>query len=171
VIHQASNKQTDLLGRIDTLVLMPRFLERLNTLLNACASRGQIYVATSGLRTYAEQDALYAKGKLVDGKWKGPTKAKGGESFHNFGIAVDFAPHVGSYTGKLSPDYSLQRYEILGKECARFADLEWGGGWRSFRDTPHIQFRLPRGVRLKDLDLWTRTSGIEAAWTMMLARS
>lgn len=45
----------------------------------------------SGTRTYAEQDDLYAKGR-----WGGPpgpkvTKAKGGQSNHNFAIAWDVA--------------------------------------------------------------------------------
>ena len=46
------------------------------------------------LRTFAEQDALYAQGrtKLFDanGKKLGVvTKAKGGQSIHNFGLALD----------------------------------------------------------------------------------
>jgi peptidoglycan L-alanyl-D-glutamate endopeptidase CwlK len=46
------------------------------------------------LRTFAEQDALYSQGrtKLFDDKGKRlgiVTKAKGGQSIHNFGLALD----------------------------------------------------------------------------------
>jgi len=39
------------------------------------------------LRTFAEQDAIYAKGRTVAGVIV--TKAKGGQSWHNYGLAVD----------------------------------------------------------------------------------
>ncbi len=42
-----------------------------------------------GLRTIAEQDALYAQGRTKPGAIV--TKAKGGSSFHNYGLAIDFA--------------------------------------------------------------------------------
>ena len=42
---------------------------------------------TQGLRTIAEQDALYAKGRTTPGKKV--TNAKGGQSVHNYGFAVD----------------------------------------------------------------------------------
>jgi peptidoglycan L-alanyl-D-glutamate endopeptidase CwlK len=163
--HQANGKDTDLLGRIDTSVLYPPYLELLNALLNACADRGQLYVATSGLRTYEEQTKLYAQGRTSEGKIV--TKAKAGQSAHNHGIAVDFAPHVGeSYAGKLRPDYAASRYLALGQEAARLG-LEWGGAWKSFQDNPHVQWRLPQGITLGELDIAYRTSGIQAAWGLL----
>ena len=66
-----------------------------------------------GTRTYKEQDALYRKRPRV-------TKARGGQSMHNFGIAWD----IGIFKGKLHAD-------IPG--------LTWGGTWTSFVDQPHYQ--------------------------------
>lgn len=43
-----------------------------------------------GLRTFAEQDALYAQGRTTAGSIV--TNAKGGESYHNYGLAIDVAP-------------------------------------------------------------------------------
>src|SRR6478736_3448878 len=40
-----------------------------------------------GLRTIEEQDALYAQGRTIPGKVV--TKAKGGSSYHNYGLAID----------------------------------------------------------------------------------
>ena len=37
-----------------------------------------------GLRTFAQQNALYAQGRITPGKIV--TKAKGGQSWHNFGL-------------------------------------------------------------------------------------
>lgn len=49
---------------------------------------------TQGMRTWTEQDALYAQGRTVPGQIV--TNAKGGESWHNFGCAVDFVPMLNS---------------------------------------------------------------------------
>lgn len=42
---------------------------------------------THTLRTFAEQDALYAQGRTKPGSIV--TYARGGQSYHNFGIAID----------------------------------------------------------------------------------
>ena len=42
---------------------------------------------TEGLRTIEEQNLLYAKGRTLPGKKV--TNAKGGQSIHNYGFAVD----------------------------------------------------------------------------------
>ena len=164
--HEAFDKTTDLLGRLDTTQLYPPFLERLNTLLNACAERGQLYVATSGFRSHAEQDALYARGRTTPGMQV--TKARGGQSMHNFGLAVDFAPHMlPVYKGKLRVDYHPYNYKILGHEAALLG-LEWGGNWTSIKDTPHIQWKLPGDMRLSDLDLAFRKNNIlSEAWALL----
>src|SRR5690606_22511724 len=52
------------------------------------ASYGCEYIGISGHRTWAEQDALYAQGRTKPGSIV--TNAKGGQSNHNFGIAMDF---------------------------------------------------------------------------------
>lgn len=87
----------------------------------------------SGLRTYAEQDALYAKGRIKPGPKV--TNARGGYSNHNFGIAFD----VGVFDGtRYIPESS--RYKAvgaLGKELG----LEWGGNWKTIQDQPHFQLR------------------------------
>lgn len=58
------------------------------------AAAGSINIKIiSGLRTYAEQDALYAKGRTAPGPTV--TNATGGRSNHNFGIAFD----IGVFSG------------------------------------------------------------------------
>lgn len=80
-----------------------------------------------GTRTYGEQDALFKKRPRV-------TKAKGGSSWHNFGLAWDFGVFQGKdYIGE-SPHYST-----LGAIARSIEGLTWGGDWTSFVDRPHIQ--------------------------------
>ena len=87
----------------------------------------------SGLRTYEEQDALYAKGRPDNGPTV--TNAKGGQSNHNFGIAFDIGIFEGGkYLGN-SP-----KYKAVGV-LAMDLGLEWGGNWKSFKDEPHYQLR------------------------------
>jgi peptidoglycan L-alanyl-D-glutamate endopeptidase CwlK len=89
--------------------------------------RGITIKLLSGLRTYAEQDALFAKGNV--------TKARGGYSNHNFGIAFDIGIFQGSTYLSESPLYKV--IGALGVELG----LEWGGNWKTFVDEPHFQLR------------------------------
>ncbi|MFN9955955.1 MAG: M15 family metallopeptidase, partial [bacterium] len=85
----------------------------------------------SGLRSYAEQDALYAKGRTTAGPKV--TNARAGFSNHNFGTAWD----IGLFKDKAyltdSPIYT----EI--GQASRSLGLTWGGDFKSFKDTPHYE--------------------------------
>lgn len=85
-----------------------------------------------GTRTYAEQDAEYAKGRTAPGAKV--TNARGGYSWHNFGLAADF----GVFKGKTYLADGPQ-YDELGRLARQIPGLEWGGDWTSFKDRPHIQ--------------------------------
>jgi peptidoglycan LD-endopeptidase CwlK len=92
----------------------------------------------SGTRTYTEQDALYAIGR--NGDTRNPvTNARGGQSNHNFGIAWD----IGIFEGGtyLTDDIA---YANAAKLCPQ--EIEWGGSWKSFRDPPHYQLALDKGL-------------------------
>ena len=95
----------------------------------------------SGTRTYAEQDALFRKGRPNNGPIV--TNARGGFSNHNFAIAWDVAVFV---NGKYQEDSPL--YGKAGK-IGRDMGLEWGGDWQSIRDEPHFQCRT--GKTMADL--------------------
>jgi peptidoglycan L-alanyl-D-glutamate endopeptidase CwlK len=109
------------------------------SLVLKAAEAGVKIKVISGTRTYAEQDALYAKGRNANGVVVRPrevvTNAKGGQSNHNFGIAFDVGVFEGSsYLGD-SPKYKA--VGVLGEQLG----LEWGGNWTSFKDQPHFQLR------------------------------
>lgn len=86
----------------------------------------------SGTRTYAEQNALFAKRPVV-------TRARGGSSNHNFGIAWDVGIFVNGeyYTGKNRKE--TQAYVELSKIVmpTLCKTIEWGGNWKSIVDMPH----------------------------------
>lgn len=86
----------------------------------------------SGTRSYAEQNVLFRQGRFGDPR---PiiTNARGGQSWHNFGLAWDIGLfHGGTYLTASAP------YQQAAP-IAKVAGLEWGGDWRSFKDMPHYQ--------------------------------
>ncbi|MGJ1420760.1 RHS repeat-associated core domain-containing protein [Sphingobacterium spiritivorum] len=103
---------------------------------NANSSSTMIRVA-DGFRTYAEQDALYAQGRTASGSIV--TKAKGGYSNHNFGLAFDI---VGVTKGKTDYNLDWKSLSTLGKSKG----LEWGGDWK-FKDMPHFQNMFGNGMK------------------------
>ncbi|QWU15630.1 peptidoglycan L-alanyl-D-glutamate endopeptidase CwlK [Paenibacillus sophorae] len=111
-------------------------------LIERCYACGIPILITQGLRTAAEQEALYAQGRTKPGAVV--TNARGGYSYHNYGLAVDFA--------LLLPDGKNVSWDMLrdGNEdrltdweqvvqIAKTLGFEWGGDWSGFRDYPHLQ--------------------------------
>ena len=125
--------------------------------------RAQIVPALNGraicrfaytLRTFLEQDALYAQGrtKLFDsnGKKLGiVTKAKGGQSIHNFGLALDIVlikDKDGNGTFESASWEDNVDFDKDGKadwmevvEILKRNNWVWGGDWKSFKDKPHFE--------------------------------
>lgn len=135
-----------LLSRIDPTKLYPPFAKALVAMLEESLSQGAQFFAISGFRTYGEQTALWQQGRTAPGKVV--TNAMGGQSAHNFGIAVDLCRDGLLDRAGLQPDYKPESYEIL-RELAPKHGLVWGGSWK-FRDTPHVQ--IPNYVYAKDLE-------------------
>jgi peptidoglycan L-alanyl-D-glutamate endopeptidase CwlK len=96
---------------------------------------------THTLRTIAEQDALYAQGRTKPGKKV--TNAKGGQSYHNFGLAIDICLILDGkeVSWDISKDYDGDKIADWMEAVAIFKSRgwEWGGDWAKFRDAPHFQ--------------------------------
>lgn len=99
------------------------------------------------LRTFAEQDELYAQGRTKSGHIV--TNAKGGLSMHNYGLALDIVIIKGSeasWDGKKDwdGDGKSEWQEIV--TIFKQHGWEWGGDWK-FTDTPHFQKSFGHSVR------------------------
>jgi len=93
----------------------------------------------SALRTKEEQDKLFAQGRDKDGKVIGETvtNAKGGESYHNLGLAIDVY--------MVNDDGTIDLKGILPPEVVAIAKqegFEWGGDWKKFKDYPHFEMKF-----------------------------
>ena len=87
---------------------------------------------TEGFRSAARQDALYAKGPSV-------TRAKGGQSKHNWGAAFDIYP---TYKGQRIADYYSNKelqYKLGEIGESEEVGLKWGGRFKGFYDGVHFE--------------------------------
>lgn len=111
--------------------LHPEVRPMARALVNAAVDQGINIKVTSGTRTYAEQNALYAQGRSKPGKVV--TNARGGQSNHNFGLAFDVTLFSGA-----TPVWESPLYKVVGS-IGQSLGLEWGGSWKSLKDEPHFE--------------------------------
>jgi peptidoglycan L-alanyl-D-glutamate endopeptidase CwlK len=97
---------------------------------------GLAWIPVSTRRTIAEQNKLYAQGRTQPGKIV--TKAKGGQSPHNFGLACDCAPLAKGNDHTLWWDAPRGYWDAYGAIAESFG-LVWGGKFKSLLDLPHCE--------------------------------
>ncbi|MGJ7911926.1 M15 family metallopeptidase [Neobacillus sp. LXY-1] len=124
--------------------LHPTVREQTNQLIQLAAKKGIVVVITDGFRSSEDQDRLYQQGRTIEGDVV--TNAKGGQSYHNYGLAVDFALKTNSdeiiwdrqYDGNQNgvADWS----EVV--KIAKNLGFEWGGDWQKFKDYPHLEMNF-----------------------------
>ena len=112
--------------------LHPRVAELARGLIQSAATAGIELLVTSTLRTFEEQAELFAQGRTRPGKIV--TNAKPGESWHNFGLALDVVPLIAGKAVWDSP-----RWKEIGA-MGKTIGLGWGGDFKSFKDLPHFEF-------------------------------
>ncbi len=111
----------------------PLLATRIQTLIETLTQHGLQVEIVQGLRTFAEQDGLFAQGRTRPGPIV--TRARGGQSNHNYGLAVDVVPFNDGQPNWNAP---LGVWTTIGTEAEKLG-LEWGGDWKKFVDKPHIQ--------------------------------
>jgi peptidoglycan L-alanyl-D-glutamate endopeptidase CwlK len=112
-------------ARLATVV--PALRARVMRILEQLAAEGTPARVTSGRRTQAEQDALYARGRTAPG----PVVTWTRRSRHVEGRAVDI---VWRTPEGVTWDGPWERWGVL----AEAAGLVWGGRWRR-PDRPHVE--------------------------------
>ncbi len=154
--------------------LRPEVEQATRDLLELCAAVRIDLLVTSTVRSLSEQGTLYRMGRTVEhveskieemrengfkllanelayspipsSPGRIVTMAGPGESWHNWGYAIDVVPlrygkpvwSTNGEDGKLWNELGL-----LGERCG----FIWGGRWERFRDWPHFQL-VPEGLRL-----------------------
>lgn len=121
------------MGR-DITKLHPVAQEKAKELVSACASKGLKITIGECLRTVAEQDKLYAKGRTASGTIVTNAKGSSYSSMHQWGIAFDIIRS----DGKGSYEDSDGFFTKVGK-VGQSLGLEWGGSFKSIKDKPHFQ--------------------------------
>ena len=109
----------------DMTLVHPRLQEKVELLKKRFPKIG----FSDGMRTKAEQDALYEQGRTKAGKIV--TNVKYPNSQHNWGIAVDF---FHNQVGNLYPLPFMNEVAAYAKSIG----LGWGGDWTGFIDRPHL---------------------------------
>jgi peptidoglycan LD-endopeptidase CwlK len=131
--------------------LHPIVAEKVEILIEKTAEKNIEILITDDYRSYEEQDKLYDKGRRTPGKVV--THSEGGESYHNFGLAVDFALQLenGNVIWDIGYDGNgngqSDWFEV--SEIAKELGFQWGGDWRGFKDYPHLQMDF--GLTINDL--------------------
>lgn len=110
-----------------------------------------------GVRTWSEQEALYAKGRSAPGPKV--TNAAPGRSMHNYGLAVDIVLII---DGKIASWDTLKDFD--GDKQADWMEvvrifkahgMKWGGDFATFKDMPHFEMSfgktIPELLRLHNL--------------------
>jgi peptidoglycan LD-endopeptidase CwlK len=119
--------------------LQPLVQRKAQALVESMGLLGLPIRITEGFRSIERQNELYAQGRTTPGQIV--TNAKGGQSFHNYGVAVDFVFRNGGYNVPES------HWQTLG-HVAKLEGFEWGGDWVGFKDRPHVELTL--GYKLAD---------------------
>jgi len=106
--------------------LHPKIRKDVAQVINSLHKKGIFVKVISGLRTFEHQNALYAQGRTTAGNIV--TKAKAGQSYHNYGLAID------TIYPKAQESTVVQAFKRKG--------FEWGGNFGNFPDPPHFQKRF-----------------------------
>lgn len=155
--------QTLLDGSESALIgIYPTLRVKVLTLITNLTNEELPFGAFMGLRTFAQQDALYAQGRTTPGKKV--TNARGGESWHNFGLAVDMVEDGDVSRAGIQWSWSDNAAYLKIGSAAMLIGLEWGGFWKALVDYPHVQ--LVGGLSLADANkIYTEAGNyLPAVW-------
>ena len=122
--------------------LHPMLQKKVVQLQAECKKQGIIIGIGECLRTVAEQDALYAKGRTKPGNKVTNAQGKTYSSMHQWGVAFDFYLKMDVDGDGVASDDSFNNATKLFNKVGAIGKklgLEWGGDWKSPVDLPHFQ--------------------------------
>lgn len=135
----------------DVADLHPHVRAMAEQLLEQVKAAGIPLTVTFTSRSLERQAALYAQGRALPGPIV--TNARPGDSFHNYGLALDVVPTEllalpnwgDTPVHQARTDALWAQVGAIGKDIG----FRWGGEFRSFRDRPHLEWS--GGLTIADL--------------------
>ncbi|MBC1744519.1 peptidoglycan recognition protein family protein [Listeria seeligeri] len=109
--------------------------DKTRNVIKKMAKQGIYLCVAQGYRSKTEQNALYAQGRTKPGSIV--TNAKGGQSNHNFGVAVDLCLYS-SDGKKVIWESTTSRWKKV-VAAMKAEGFKWGGDWKTFKDYPHFE--------------------------------
>lgn len=110
--------------------------ERTRYVIKKSFSEGiYICVVNPCYRSHAEQNALYEQGRTKPGNIV--TQAKGGQSNHNYGVAVDLCLYTDDGKDVIWETNTKRWKRVVA--VAKSVGFKWGGDWTDFKDYPHFE--------------------------------
>ena len=113
----------------------PRYKQRLLMVFKIMQQRhGYEMVLLEGYRSPERQNSLAGNSNI--------TRARGFQSYHQFGLAADVAfKRNGKVVISERDPWAMQGYQLYG-EVAESVGLTWGGRWKSIQDYGHTEYRM-----------------------------
>jgi peptidoglycan L-alanyl-D-glutamate endopeptidase CwlK len=113
----------------------PRYKQRLLMVFKIMKEQhGYELVLLEGYRSPSRQNMLAGNPNT--------TKAKGYQSYHQFGLAADVAfKRNGKVVITERDPWAMRGYELYG-QVAESVGLTWGGRWKSIKDYGHTEYRM-----------------------------
>ena len=112
----------------DLDALHPYFREKIIKLVASCKRKGIELAIVESYRTVAKQNEYKAMGKKY-------TRATGGHSKHQYGLAIDVVPIIDS-VAQWDNARLWKKIGAVGEQLG----LRWGGRWRTLYDPGHFEW-------------------------------
>lgn len=122
----------------------PRYKQRLLMVFKIMKERyGYELVLLEGYRSPERQNLLSGNPNT--------TRARGYQSYHQFGLAADVAfKRNGRVVISERDPWAMRGYQLYG-EVAESVGLTWGGRWKSIQDYGHTEYRMPGLKKTKEM--------------------
>lgn len=135
---------------LDVIIMETKSIERLHLLHPICRDKAllayneAVKATPVGVhpfidqtyRTFDESDKLYAQGRTTPGEIV--SNAKGGQSWHNYGLALDFHLQI---NGKDVWDENNASWKVVVNIFKQHG-FTWGGDFAgNFKDYPHLEYK------------------------------
>lgn len=140
----------------------PELAKKVERLLNEAHEQGLDVFAFEGFRSVQKQNRLHENGKDV-------TQVTGGNSYHNYGLAVDIV--FKDKNGNPSWDKN-RHWQKLG-EIGKSLGLKWGGDFKKangqpFKDLAHFEFHP--GLNMSQVKEIFAQGGKDLLWQKILSK-